>query len=87
MTRKPTMASLWVFTPGDPDPDVEAMDARVEVVRSEVDRVNLTVRGKPGRRYEDGDSVWLEMTDNEALRLIGDIATTMTKGIHDEPRT
>jgi hypothetical protein len=56
MTRKPTMASLWVFTPGDPDPDVEAMDARVEVVRSEVDRVNLTVRGKPGRRYEDGDT-------------------------------
>jgi hypothetical protein len=40
--------------------------------------VLIAARGKQGRRHEAGDSVWLEMTDAEALRLIARLAAAVS---------
>jgi hypothetical protein len=76
--RNAIHASYWQFDPAtEEEAEVEAMDSRVSVVRGDVDRVLLAVRGKPGRRYEAGDAAWLEMTDAEALRLIERVAAAL----------
>lgn len=77
--RNPVKASFWQFDPEREDPDVEAMDAAISFVRSEEGLVLLAVRGKPGRNYEKKDSVWLELTDAETLRLIERLAATLTQ--------
>lgn len=78
-TRKPVMASFWQFDPESckEDAQVEAMPAALNCGRSDEDRILIAVRGKPGARYEPGDSVWLELTDAEALRLIQRIALAL----------
>lgn len=72
--RNAVVASYWQFDPeADGDAEVEAMPAAISFSRSEIGedaRVMLSVRGKPGRRYERHDSAWLELTDAEALHLI-----------------
>jgi hypothetical protein len=75
--RNPVMASFWQFNPTSEDPEVEAMAAALSFVRSESDRVNVTVRGKPRRHYELGDSVWLEFEDAQAIRFIARMAATL----------
>lgn len=75
--RNPVKASFWQFDPKVPDPEVEAMPAALSLVRSE-GYVLIAVRGKPGRSYEKGDSVWLELTDTETVRLIERLAAALT---------
>ena len=77
--RNPVKASFWQFDPEEDDPQVEAMDAALSCLRSEEDLVLLSVRGKPGRNYEKKDSVWLELTDTEVVRLIERLAATLTR--------
>lgn len=70
--RRGVWASLWVFDPTDcvDEPQVEAMPVKIEVSRNDEDRIIVTARGKPGARYEPDDSVWLEMTDADMMKLI-----------------
>lgn len=76
--RNPIQVSYWQFDPEEEDAEVEAMSAAVSFHRSDEDRVLLAVRGKPRRRYEKGDSAWLELTDAEALRLIERLAAKLS---------
>jgi hypothetical protein len=76
--RNAVQASFWQFDPDtEEEPEVEAMPSSLSIVRDE-DRVLIAVRGKQGRRHETGDSVWLEMSDTEAVRLIARLATAVS---------
>lgn len=80
MPRDAIKASLWIFDPTteEEDAEVEAMDSGLVVERNDEDRIIVSVRGRPhGRRYEHGDSVWLEIEDGEALRLIVAVARAL----------
>lgn len=75
--KNPLMASLWQFEPGEPDPQVEAMTAALAVRRTDDDRILVSARGKVRNRWEKGDSVWLELTDTQALMLIERVAAAL----------
>lgn len=75
--RNPVRVSYWQWDPAEEDPEVEAMDAALSTMRSDDDRVLLAVRGKPGRRYEQHDAAWLELTDAEVLHLIERLTATL----------
>lgn len=79
MPRDAIKLSFWQFDPTTEEEatEVEAMESGGVVHRSDDDRVLLSVRGKPNGRYEVGDSLWLEFTDGEALRLIGQLARVL----------
>lgn len=77
MPKNAVRGSLWVFDPmtEEEGTEVEAMPSGLVVQRSDDDRVLLSVRGRPnGKRYEPGDSVWLELEITETLRLIAELA-------------
>jgi hypothetical protein len=77
--RNAIVGSLWIFDPTtEEEAQVEAMPCGVTATNNGDGHVLIAARGKPGRRYETGDSVWLEMTPDQALRLIGQLAGAMT---------
>jgi hypothetical protein len=67
------LASLWIFDPSEADAEVEALPCALDVQRTDDDRVMLTALGKKGRRWESKESVWLELTDDDALALVAQI--------------
>lgn len=76
--RDAVKASFWQFDPTtEEEPLVEAMEASLSLDRTDDDRVLIAVRGKPGSRHEPGDSVWLELSDAETIRLIQRLAGTL----------
>lgn len=79
--RNPVRASYWQWDPEEEDPDVTAMPAALSFVRSDQDRVLIAIRGKPGRRYERKDAAWLELEDDEVLRLIERLAAMLRRGV------
>jgi hypothetical protein len=75
--RNAVRASFWQWDPThDGDADVEAMDASLSLVRND-GMVLIAVRGKPGRRHEARDSVWLELEDHEVVHLIARLAASL----------
>jgi len=74
----PIMLSYWQFNPEEDlpseEPEVTAMPSKVEIERSDEGLLMMTIRGKPGKRYEKHDSAWLEIEDAQALRLIERLA-------------
>jgi hypothetical protein len=75
--RTGAAASLWVWDPGEEDAEVEALPCALGVIRSDEDRVMITALGKKGRRWESKESVWLEMTEPDALNLIAQLASAL----------
>lgn len=77
--RNAVKASFWQFDPTTEEEMVwvEAMEASLSLDRTDDDRILIAVRGKPNGRYEHGDSVWLELSDAEAIRLIQRLAGTL----------
>lgn len=67
------LASLWVFDPSEEDAQVEALPCALNAHRNGEALVMITALGKDGRRWESKDSIWLEMTDDDALALAAQI--------------
>lgn len=96
VNRDAVKASYWQFNP-EPEPwmeaydpadggiEVEAMPSAVSVIRNDEEHVLLSVRGKPGKRYEKTDSAWIELEDVEALRLIKRLADALSRDFPYQP--
>lgn len=77
--RDHVRASYWQFDV-EGETEVEALDCALSFLRGDVDKVLISVRGRSGKtRYEKHDAAWLELDDDQVVRLIQRLAETLAK--------
>lgn len=79
--RNAVKAAYWQFDPEEEDPEIEMMECALSFHRGDADRVLIAVRGKVRGRFEGGDSAWIELEDEEAIKLIKRLAETLGKEV------